>query len=206
MKKKLPLMKNELNHIIDILFLVSLVSAIVLSYLSIGCDYLRWNLNLICWGVVVLTSIIIFVLNIRKWKNHLIVLLSLISITPIMVLYFVYMYHPRIAETSRYVVRDIPALVDPGHFCLYEKDGIWENLHSTLCSDELVYKLNDFQVYEDWGVASVFLELNDTWKKEFNASGDSCFKNRVCIIDSEKSKVFKHQIDSLKQAINAVDE
>lgn len=199
-------MKDKLNHILDAIYIISLVSAIVLSYLSIGCDYLRWNLNFICWGVVALTAIIIFVLNIRKWKKYFLTLFVGLSTTILMTLYIVFLYHPRVAENSHYVVRDIPALADPGHFCFYEKDRIWENLHSTLCSDELVYKLNDFQVYEDWGVASVFLELNDTWKKEFNASGDSCFKNRVCIIDSEKSKVFKHQIDSLKKAINAVDE
>lgn len=42
-------------------------------------------------------------------------------------------------------------------------------------------------------------------EKEWNTPADSCFFNRVCIIDQEKSKEFKYQIDSLRQAINAID-
>ncbi len=203
-------MKNELNHIIDILFLVSLVSGIVLSIMSFGCDYLRWNINLICWGIASFTSILIFVLNINKWKKHLLSLFSGIVIAATLILYLIYFYHPKVADSSRYAIRDIPdgiiTNINSGEFCLYENDGIWEKFHSKLCSDEFVYELKDFHVYEDLGVVAVSLELKDTWKKEWNTSADSCFLNRVCIIDQEKSKDFKHKIDSLKIAINAMDE
>ena len=202
-------MKNKLNHILDITFLISFCSGIILSFISIGCDYLRWNLNLVCLVISIITSFLIFFFNIHQLKKHLMVLFTGIITAVTLILYMAYFYHPKVAETSRYVVRHIPQhaiiSIDPGYFCLYEKDGIWENFHLKLCSDQFAYELKDFHVYEDWGVVSVFLELKDTWKKEWNTPADSCFFNRVCIIDQEKSKEFKYQIDSLRQAINAID-
>lgn len=202
-------MNNKLNHILDITFLISFCSGIILSFISIGCDYLRWNLNLVCLVISIITSFLIFFFNIHQLKKHLMVLFTGIITAVTLILYMAYFYHPKVAETYRYVVRHIPDglifNIDPGHFCLYEKDGIWENFHSKLCSDKFAYELKDFHVYENWGVVSVFLELKDTWKKEWNTPADSCFFNHVCIIDQEKSKEFKYQIDSLRQAINAID-
>ena len=202
-------MNNKLNHIVDTLFLVSLVLGIALSIISFGCDYLRWNINLICLGIASFSAILISILNVHKWKIALLNFFSGISIAFALLFYLSYFYHPKVAETSRYAIRDIPSSVlisiDPGDFCLYEKEGICENFHSKLCSDKFAYELKDFHVYENWGVVSVFLELKDTWKKEWNTPADSCFLNHVCIIDQEKSKEFKYQIDSLRQAINDID-
>lgn len=73
-------MKNKLNHIVDTLFLVSLVLGIALSIISFGCDYLRWNINLICLGIASFSAILISILNVHKWKIALLNFFSGISI------------------------------------------------------------------------------------------------------------------------------
>ena len=116
-----------------------------------------------------------------------------------------YFYHPKVAETSHYVVRHIPDglifNIDPGHFCLYEKDGIWEKYHSILSSDGFCYELNDFKEYEKWSVVSYCLEVNK--KKWTEVSADSLKFYFIAPIDKQTSKQYKKQIDSLKVNLNA---
>ena len=119
--------------------------------------------------------------------------------------YLSYFYHPKVAETSHYVVRHIPDglifNIDPGHFCLYEKDGIWEKYHSILSSDGFCYELNDFKEYEKWSVVSYCLEVNK--KKWTEVSADSLKSYFIAPIDKQTSKQYKKQIDSLKVNLNA---
>lgn len=199
------LMNNKLNHILDITFLISFSSGIILSFISIGCDYLRWNLNLVCLVISIITSFLIFFFNIHQLKKHLMVLFTGIITAVTLILYMAYFYHPKVAETSRYVVRHIPDglifNIDPGHFCLYEKDGIWEKYHSILSSDGFCYELNDFKVYEKWSVVSYCLEVNK--KKWTEVSADSLKSYFIAPIDKQTSKQYKKQIDSLKVNLNA---
>lgn len=199
------LMNNKLNHILDITFLISFSSGIILSFISIGCDYLRWNLNLVCLVISITTSFLIFFFNIHQLKKHLMVLFTGIITAVTLILYMAYFYHPKVAETSRYVVRHIPDglifNIDPGHFCLYEKDGIWEKYHSILSSDGFCYELNDFKVYEKWSVVSYCLEVNK--KKWTEVSADSLKSYFIAPIDKQTSKQYKKQIDSLKVNLNA---
>ena len=194
------LMNNKLNHILDITFLISFSSGIILSFISIGCDYLRWNLNLVCLVISIITSFLIFFFNIHQLKKHLMVLFTGIITAVTLILYMAYFYHPKVAETSRYVVRHIPDglifNIDPGHFCLYEKDGIWEKYHSILSSDGFCYELNDFKEYEKWSVVSYCLEVNK--KKWTEVSADSLKSYFIAPIDKQTSKQYKKQIDSLK--------
>lgn len=199
------LMNNKLNHILDITFLISFCSGIILSFISIGCDYLRWNLNLVCLGISIITSFLIFFFNIHQLKKHLMVLFTGIITAVTLILYMAYFYHPKVAETSHYVVRHIPDglifNIDPGHFCLYEKDGIWEKYHSILSSDGFCYELNDFKEYEKWSVVSYCLEVNK--KKWTEVSADSLKSYFIAPIDKQTSKQYKKQIDSLKVNLNA---
>lgn len=199
------LMNNKLNHILDITFLISFSSGIILSFISIGCDYLRWNLNLVCLVISIITSFLIFFFNIHQLKKHLMVLFTGIITAVTLILYMAYFYHPKVAETSRYVVRHIPDglifNIDPGHFCLYEKDGIWEKYHSILSSDGFCYELNDFKEYEKWSVVSYCLEVNK--KKWTEVSADSLKSYFIAPIDKQTSKQYKKQIDSLKVNLNA---
>lgn len=198
-------MKNKLNHIVDTLFLVSLVLGIALSIISFGCDYLRWNINLICLGIASFSAILISILNVHKWKIALLNFFSGIIIAFALLFYLSYFYHPKVAETSRYVVRHIPQhaiiSIDPGYFCLYEKDGIWEKYHSILSSDGFCYELNDFKEYEKWSVVSYCLEVNK--KKWTEVSADSLKSYFIAPIDKQTSKQYKKQIDSLKVNLNA---
>lgn len=198
-------MNNKLNHILDITFLISFSSGIILSFISIGCDYLRWNLNLVCLVISIITSFLIFFFNIHQLKKQLMVLFTGIITAVTLILYMAYFYHPKVAETSRYVVRHIPDglifNIDPGHFCLYEKDGIWEKYHSILSSDGFCYELNDFKVYEKWSVVSYCLEVNK--KKWTEVSADSLKSYFIAPIDKQTSKQYKKQIDSLKVNLNA---
>lgn len=199
------LMNNKLNHILDITFLISFSSGIILSFISIGCDYLRWNLNLVCLVISIITSFLIFFFNIHQLKKHLMILFTGIITAVTLILYMAYFYHPKVAETSRYVVRHIPDglifNIDPGHFCLYEKDGIWEKYHSILSSDGFCYELNDFKEYEKWSVVSYCLEVNK--KKWTEVSADSLKSYFIAPIDKQTSKQYKKQIDSLKVNLNA---
>ena len=198
-------MNNKLNHILDITFLISFCSGIILSFISIGCDYLRWNLNLVCLVISIITSFLIFFFNIHQLKKHLMVLFTGIITAVTLILYMAYFYHPKVAETSRYVVRHIPQhaiiSIDPGYFCLYEKDGIWEKYHSILSSDGFCYELNDFKEYEKWSVVSYCLEVNK--KKWTEVSADSLKSYFIAPIDKQTSKQYKKQIDSLKVNLNA---
>ena len=198
-------MNNKLNHILDITFLISFSSGIILSFISIGCDYLRWNLNLVCLVISIITSFLIFFFNIHQLKKHLMVLFTGIITAVTLILYMAYFYHPKVAETSRYVVRHIPDglifNIDPGHFCLYEKDGIWEKYHSILSSDGFCYELNDFKEYEKWSVVSYCLEVNK--KKWTEVCADSLKSYFIAPIDKQTSKQYKKQIDSLKVNLNA---
>ena len=198
-------MNNKLNHILDITFLISFSSGIILSFISIGCDYLRWNLNLVCLVISIITSFLIFFFNIHQLKKHLMILFTGIITAVTLILYMAYFYHPKVAETSRYVVRHIPDglifNIDPGHFCLYEKDGIWEKYHSILSSDGFCYELNDFKEYEKWSVVSYCLEVNK--KKWIEVSADSLKSYFIAPIDKQTSKQYKKQIDSLKVNLNA---
>ena len=199
------LMNNKLNHILDITFLISFSSGIILSFISIGCDYLRWNLNLVCLVISIITSFLIFFFNIHQLKKHLMVLFTGIITAVTLILYMAYFYHPKVAETSHYVVRHIPDglifNIDPGHFCLYEKDGIWEKYHSILSSDGFCYELNDFKEYEKWSVVSYCLEVNK--KKWTEVSADNLKSYFIAPIDKQTSKQYKKQIDSLKVNLNA---
>lgn len=199
------LMNNKLNHILDITFLISFSSGIILSFISIGCDYLRWNLNLVCLVISIIASFWIFFFNIHQLKKHLMVLFTGIITAVTLILYMAYFYHPKVAETSHYVVRHIPDglifNIDPGHFCLYEKDGIWEKYHSILSSDGFCYELNDFKEYEKWSVVSYCLEVNK--KKWTEVSADSLKSYFIAPIDKQTSKQYKKQIDSLKVNLNA---
>lgn len=187
------LMNNKLNHILDITFLISFSSGIILSFISIGCDYLRWNLNLVCLVISIITSFLIFFFNIHQLKKHLMVLFTGIITAVTLILYMAYFYHPKVAETSHYVVRHIPDglifNIDPGHFCLYEKDGIWEKYHSILSSDGFCYELNDFKEYEKWSVVSYCLEVNK--KKWTEVSADSLKSYFIAPIDKQTSKQYK---------------
>lgn len=198
-------MNNKLNHILDITFLISFSSGIILSFISIGCDYLRWNLNLVCLVISIIASFWIFFFNIHQLKKHLMVLFTGIITAVTLILYMAYFYHPKVAETSHYVVRHIPDglifNIDPGHFCLYEKDGIWEKYHSILSSDGFCYELNDFKEYEKWSVVSYCLEVNK--KKWTEVSADSLKSYFIAPIDKQTSKQYKKQIDSLKVNLNA---
>lgn len=198
-------MNNKLNHILDIIFLISFSSGIILSFISIGCDYLRWNLNLVCLVISIITSFLIFFFNIHQLKKHLMVLFTGIITAVTLILYMAYFYHPKVAETSHYVVRHIPDglifNIDPGHFCLYEKDGIWEKYHSILSSDGFCYELNDFKEYEKWSVVSYCLEVNK--KKWTEVSADSLKSYFIAPIYKQTSKQYKKQIDSLKVNLNA---
>ncbi len=198
-------MNNKLNHILDITFLISFSSGIILSFISIGCDYLRWNLNLVCLVISIITSFLIFFFNIHQLNKHLMILFTGIITAVTLILYMAYFYHPKVAETSRYVVRHIPDglifNIDPGHFCLYEKDGIWEKYHSILSSDGFCYELNDFKEYEKWSVVSYCLEVNK--KKWTEVSADSLKSYFIAPIDKQTSKQYKKQIDSLKVNLNA---
>ncbi len=199
------LMNNKLNHILDITFLISFSSGIILSFISIGCDYLRWNLNLVCLVISIITSFLIFFFNIHQLKKHLMILFTGIITAVTLILYMAYFYHPKVAETSHYVVRHIPDglifNIDSGHFCLYEKDGIWEKYHSILSSDGFCYELNDFKEYEKWSVVSYCLEVNK--KKWTEVSADSLKSYFIAPIDKQTSKQYKKQIDSLKVNLNA---
>ena len=198
-------MNNKLNHILDITFLISFSSGIILSFISIGCDYLRWNLNLVCLVISIITSFLIFFFNIHQLKKHLMILFTGIITAVTLILYMAYFYHPKVAETSHYVVRHIPDglifNIDSGHFCLYEKDGIWEKYHSILSSDGFCYELNDFKEYEKWSVVSYCLEVNK--KKWTEVSADSLKSYFIAPIDKQTSKQYKKQIDSLKVNLNA---
>ncbi len=196
-------MKNKIQKALVALHIATWILVLTLYLITPDKDFIRWNFDIICWGVIFLTAIMIFIFKRDKMKISSYLVLGFILSVTVSIIYFKCTSSPKVAETSHYVVRHFPdGFIDPGDFRLYQKEGILEKYHSVLSDDGFFYNFEDFQEYEKWSVVSFCLK----GPKELDGShADSQSSYFIVSIDEQRSQQYRNQIDSLKLKLNATE-